>query len=433
LHSQSYDLFLDFGASFTKVTAINKNGTTILEQRIKAPALNQNDLQVHLRNYDAREYAKHAETSFNAVVADFGQPANVAVSGQVATYILLDNLNQPLTPIVSWQDTSSLDPDLSSSRISPKEASEIILEDGVRPGLPALSIYSYLSKLTKDSFGKKKYVPLTSYLLMRISGNDFPINLIHSSEAHASGFYSLSKKSWVWTDNFKEQYPEIVFPDVIHTPHYYIDSAKMTRYWLPVGDQQAAVFGSNVSEDTCIIHIATGGQVIRYSKEFFLGNNSSLQIRPTLDGVGYLLTATHLPAGRLFNKVLNFLSNETGYRIDWNFLELISTNELLETQVELDAEQLNQDYGNLPSLVDFNLSPSRYLSALLMGVGSVYASKAKLLLSQERTKIHYSGGLICKSKNLQFVINLKMANSAASINLEGDTSIAGLNKMINAG
>ncbi len=435
MRSHPYNLFLDFGASYTKLVGINTVGNVILNRRVAAPKLNHSEVHAYYKNYDPLEYARHAETAYNSVLTEFGRPMNVAISGQVATYVILDDKNQPLTPIVSWQDTSSLllAPGENSTRISLNEAANVVHEDGVRPGLPALSIYSYLAKLANNSSRKKKYTPLTSFLLMKISRGSTPVDLIHSSEAHASGFYSLTKKSWLRTDNFKECFPEFSFPEVVHHPQFFFDATKKIKYWLPIGDQQAAVFGSNVSEETCIIHIATGGQVIQYSDDLSFGPDKSLQTRPTLDGKGCLKTVTHLPAGRLFNKVLQFLSDVTGKNIDWDYLESLENESKGNNLVEIDVQRMNTNQDYFPPLSAFNNSPTAFLEAFIAGISTVYASKIELLPNGKNSKIHYSGGLICKSRKLQHAINLKLPNQETSVSLVSDTSIAGLNKMINHG
>jgi hypothetical protein len=435
VRSHTYNLFLDFGASYTKLVGINTVGNIILNRRVTAPKLNQSDVNANYKNYDPMEYARHAETAYNSVLTEFGRPMNVAISGQVATYVILDDKNQPLTPIVSWQDTSSLlfVSEENSTRISLNEAANVVLEDGVRPGLPALSIYSYLAKLANNSSRKKKYAPLTSFLLMKISRSSIPVDLIHSSEAHASGFYSLKKKSWLCTANFKECFPELSFPEVVHHPEFFFDATNKIKYWLPIGDQQAAVYGSNVSEDTCIIHIATGGQVIQYSNDLSVEPKNSLQTRPTLDGKGCLQTITHLPAGRIFNKVLQVLSEVTGESIDWDYLESLENDSMGNSLVEIDVQRMNTNQEYFPSLSVFSNSPNAFLAAFIAGFSTVYASKIDLLPNGKNSKIHYSGGLICKSRKLQHAINLKLPNQETSVSLVSDTSIAGLNKMINQG
>jgi hypothetical protein len=85
-------------------------------------------------------------------------------------------------------------------------------------------------------------------------------------------------------------------------------------------------------------------------------SDSGLQIRPTLDGEGFLTTVTHLPAGRLFNEVMKFLTIESGKKINWDTLELIEKKYWRENKLQLDTFQINLDQSNFPPMAHYKNS-----------------------------------------------------------------------------
>jgi sugar (pentulose or hexulose) kinase len=432
MHSASFNLFIDFGASYTKIRVTDRKNVIHLEKRFQAPHLSRAGFEGEFATYDPIEYASHARKIFHEAEDAFGTFENVAVSGQVATYILLDDSNLPVTPIISWQDRSS---EFSSKSLEFRRNNEEFLkeigdEDGLRSGLPAISLISYLPTNKELFHYRRKYVPLNNFLLSHLSQSTYPIERIHSSEAHASGLFSALKREWKAVTDLVLEYQELVFPEVTFVPENYRVANARTNFWLPIGDQQAAVYGLDVEPGTNIIHIATGGQVIKQVDELIPNLDSSFQVRPTLSGEGLLTTVTHLPAGRLFNRIFSYLTAESKKDVNWDSLEDIRDSAISLDIKPIDVISINQGTIKLPSLRDFDDLCEAYLVSLLVGVSNIYRSKLSLLPNSNFGDIAFSGGLLTKSEKLKFTIKLGLPERNILMQPDSDTSLNGLNKMI---
>jgi glycerol kinase len=193
--SNDFSFYLDFGATHTKAlvqSASNQKTFSFLE---RAPNLNKIK---NKRSYSPTEYSSHAVKIFTSLVKKFGIPKNIAVSGQMATYIIVDKNSEPITPIISWQDTSSLDGKNHDGIDIYTYAKNIIeiREDGFRPGLPSVSLMSYLAEQKYALNQKYFYIPLTNFVLGSILEADLTKLNVHVSEAHCSGLFSLREKDW---------------------------------------------------------------------------------------------------------------------------------------------------------------------------------------------------------------------------------------------
>jgi len=424
-----YNLFLDFGATYTKAHGVSLLGDVIFQKRKKTPTL-ISESNLGAKSYDPIEYADHAWKFYDDIVAEFGLPVEVGVSGQVACFVIMNKDKELLTDVISWQDTSSQSPEFAEEirrvvdRASP-------LEDGFRPGLPLLSIISTI-RTQPEILNQPNicYLNLTNFLLSKISGQD-PLSIpMHISEAHASGMFSLKKNEWLITLLPKDIGSKIIFPKVSKLPMNLSRRQSQSRFWIPIGDQQAAVHGSNLSNDQYMIHIATGGQVLCRMRSFPDSQLKSFQLRPEIQDNGVIATVTHLPAGRVFNRLFDFLSAKTGQIIDWVYLEKLDLSEFMDLDSRIDVAEINMFSADFPGLEDFSNNLDYYLLNFLHSiVGTYLDALERLPVCHHRTYI-FSGGLLTKSKVLQEAFTLKLPEGAQTEIRSTDTSLAGLRRML---
>ena len=224
--------------------------------------------------------------------------SGLLVSGQMGGWITTDELNIPLSNIISWQDLRSTTKK-DSQNIDPKF---IQLNGGEsRAGLP---LFGLLSDYHESKLGNKiRFHTITSFVAASLS-QDYQY-LIHETDIAASGIYNIYDKSY-FLELIKELSVNISLPEVCEslTPIGYSDFLNCEVY-TPVGDQQASLHGARLDRNTMVINIGTGGQVSKIYDDKITKN----QVRPYFFGEK-IETITHLPAGRLIDFIVELSAKE---------------------------------------------------------------------------------------------------------------------------
>jgi sugar (pentulose or hexulose) kinase len=423
-----YSLYLDFGASFTKVAGVDESNAIIFEFRVPAPKL-KSDFDSGFRAYSPKEYADHALLVYRKAVEEFGTPMSIAISGQVACYVLQNSNDEVVLGVVSWQDDSS------SHRSFSIEVDSVVehmphFEDGLRPGLPLLSMISNLRRSLESVKEEIFYINLTNFLLAKIIDIKSIEIPIHISEAHASGMYSIQNDEWLTSALPVDIKENIRFPKVLKKPGSLTKSGSKTNYWVPIGDQQAAVHGTAIEKDEYLIHIATGGQVLCKVDVFPSNYANEFQIRPDLEDEGYLATITHLPAGRLFNRLFHKLSAESKESVDWSYLDSLSTDFTRHTDFVIDVKSINSGLSEFPQFSLFEDSLPKYLLTFVDSVVNVYLDALDQLPKIQGNRFVLSGGLLTSSQLMKELFQSKLPSHSQFRCEASDTSLLGLRKMV---
>ena len=425
-----FSFYLDFGATHTKALVQSESNSKIFTFSKPAPNLLIIDNQ---RSYNPMDYSSHAIKIFTDLVKKYGIPKDIAICGQMATYIIVDKESEPLTPIISWQDDSSLY-DKNLHGIDMYTYTREILkinEDGFRPGLPSVSLMTYLARKRYELNQEYFYIPLTNFVLGSILEKNLTDMNLHVSEAHCSGLFSLRERKWAMNKEQAEIFKNLVFPKIDYNPNFIIDSKFGTRVFTPIGDQQAAIQGAKLGHDEILVHIATGGQVVCRIKDISQATNASLQIRPLILDKDYYATITHLPAGRLFIKLFDHLSKEIGRKFSWKEFEYAVSTRRLSTYhpKKIDIISINQNLSNFPPVSEFSNSID-YVFCFVSEVVSVYAAAIAHLPLKGTSKVRLSGGLLTKSHFLKQTLLNTIVNDCIDVPEDLDTSLMGLRDMI---
>lgn len=425
-----YNLYLDFGGSFTKAHGASLLGDVFFQKKEKTPNLMFDSLR-GAKRYDPIEYAEHACKFYDGIVAEFGSPVEVGISGQVACFVIMNKDRKLLTEVISWQDTSSQSPELE------EEIRQVVeragpLEDGFRPGLPLISLVSTIRNDPQIlNYPNIYYLNLTNFLLSKISGHD-PLDIpMHISEAHASGMFSIKKNDWLMTSLPQDIERKIIFPKVSKLPIKLGISESLSRFWIPIGDQQAAVHGANLMNDQYMIHIATGGQVLCRIRSYPSGQMNSFQVRPEIQDNGVIATVTHLPAGRIFNRLFEFLSAKTGQIIGWDYVERLDhLDEFMDIETHIDVVAINSFSADFPCTEDFSNDVNQYLLSFIHSIVITYLDALKRLPTHNHSTYVFSGGLLTKSKLLQRSFIRALPEGARIEIMSLDASLEGLRRIL---
>ncbi len=206
-------------------------------------------------------------------IVDGSDAESVFISVQMHGWLLADGEGNALTEYVSWRDgRGGLLP--YGFGLSP--------ENGVKlkPNLPRASV-AVTEKLFPEKTAKaKKFFTLGSYIAYRLTGR----NVTHITDAAASGFYNARTAEPV---SCRLELPEATRGVEVAGDY------RGKRVFTPVGDQQAAIFGSGASEDSYILNLGTAAQMCAVENSFAVGEYES---RPYFRGKT-LCTVTNLPGG----------------------------------------------------------------------------------------------------------------------------------------
>jgi xylulokinase len=375
---------LDLGGTFIKCRLDDSDK----EVRIKFPPFIKNR-NPKVREVDPNELLKSVFTILDEVISTSKKVDGILISGQMHGWVLTDQEFNPLTNIVTWQDSRSQIEDNFYDNLIENFSSIDVQDCGneVKPGSPIAGIAFTLSKLDIKNF---KITSLLSWVAAHLV--EIKTNIMHKTDAAA--FSCLDVKHLNWNRNMISVagIQNESLPKVSHNLEVIGNSGQYNcSVFTPVGDYQASLFGVELNSDEISINLATGGQV---SKLISRHEYSKFQVRPYF-GDQFLQTKTHLPAGRHANYVLSkFRKGEIDD--NWEFLTNLNFVNSYISLKNIDNEfDIEKEY-NSSSITTFQDEAELilYFTSIIMK----YIDVVKIFSEKENTKIIGSGGLISNSK-----------------------------------
>lgn len=310
-----YSLLIDIGGTDLKVGLVKEGESKLLHvSRYPTPSF--------LKSSNGRKEISPKELlhSCNMAISNaervFGPIKSIALSGQMGCWILTDIENKPITNIISWQDkrVEEIIPEGSSflefaKKIYGQENLNLTGNE-IRLGLPIFGVYQYFHENKVNN--KLRFHSLISWLSSQLV-TKYPY-IAHETDFASSGMLNLETKKIL--NDFNELVKEqIVFPEV--TDQYLClgeSKSKERKLFIGIGDQQASLFGSELSSNNIVVNIGTGGQVA--TLQLGDGPDTNVQVRPYFDGK-MIQTLTHLPAGRALTAYAEVLASEKLGKLDY--------------------------------------------------------------------------------------------------------------------
>ena len=271
---------LDIGGTFLKAAWLDEGPLTATRRPIPGFL----DTSGKAREIDPDELMVAVNELLDEVVGE-RQCSHIFVTGQMAGLALIDHQGAPVAPLISWQDTRCDDLDSVTNALTADELAS--LGDGLRVGLPLVT----LSGLDIGSEW------LVTSMLGFVAGalTNTRAHLVHATDAASLGLLDVAVNEWSAAAlRVARLEPERLPIPVKNVQTVGVSERYGAEVMTAVGDAQAALLGSGLSESQLSMNIATGCQVSVLSRR----TASPAQLRPYFDGC-YLHTVTHLPAGRL--------------------------------------------------------------------------------------------------------------------------------------
>lgn len=209
------------------------------------------------------------------IIFNNNKSKRIFLSVQMHGYVLLNSVGKPITEYISWMDKRAV---LSAHKIYlPPESGVRLKENMPRAGILAMEdLFPNFMSMAAE------FCTLGSYLCKKWTGQ----NETHITDATPSGFFNINGEI---IGNKKYNYPKACM-DVRS-----VGLVGGKTLFVPVGDQQCAVFGSGANENEYVLNLGTAGQLCVISDEFLVGEFES---RPYFGGKT-LCTVTNLPGGKV--------------------------------------------------------------------------------------------------------------------------------------
>ena len=222
--------------------------------------------------------------------------SHITLSGQMHSSILLND-SKIIDGPYSWQ--SEKNPKIIDRISSLKNVLDL------KRGYPIFNISNF----------EGIYATLLTKIFGDLTNN---YNVIHESEAAATGFYDYPNNDWEHSVVSK-LFPKISLPKIVTGVKFYKLNTSNVKISIPFGDFQMSMANNIKATNTLSLNIATGGQIaiIRNKK------NSIFQTRPSINKNEFYDCITQLPAGRLIDLYLESTKNISLNLSDMRFNETI--------------------------------------------------------------------------------------------------------------
>jgi len=405
-------VLLDVGGTFIKCRLSDSNKTS----KINFPSFISSSTD-KIKEIHPNELISKINNLMASVVNSNQKISGILISGQMHGWIITDGNYKPISNIVSWQDNRSLIYDNFFPDLVSKIRQEDIIKCGneIKVGSPFVGI-SY--ELGSHNYGNYKILSLLSWIVSQIT-NDF-VNLLNITDAAAFSFAEIANADW--NKNIaKIGKIELDSLPMITNKIEIVGISKQFNcpVYTPIGDFQASIYGCKLKDDELSLNIATGGQVSRISS---LIGDINIQTRPYFND-NYLLTKTHLPAGRHANYILSKF-REGSLDSNWKFVNNIN---LMQVREALEQKRNNTDIHKLYMQDDLKqFEDLNILICYFYEIIQNYIDIVKKMNYQNKYKIVGSGGMISNSNFIRTMFEEVGNIQFDKIVLNQDASLEGL-------
>lgn len=303
---------IDCGASFIKAASLDEINASVKKELYFKTS---EDFVLELVDPEDEALPEKLRKTLSVVkkcileLSNPGEEIILGMSNEMHGFVLANDAMVPYSDYISWQNeftTQNYDGEISwQDYLFQQLDMEDVERTGMpfKCGLPSCNL-AYLMQ-SKQIVGEHFYFfTLGDFLLSRLSGDFIPC---HETNAAATGLYDLLTGDWNWKLIEILQLQDVKFPDIVKTQYYQSVEWQGRKLVIfpAIGDQQAALLGSGLQNDTQLsVNMGTGGQVSRISKQCRLSD--CYQTRPYFNGL-YLNTVPHIPSGRALNVFYGYI------------------------------------------------------------------------------------------------------------------------------
>jgi sugar (pentulose or hexulose) kinase len=429
----TYVILLDIGGTFLKGTTYSPSHQ--VEEPIirrEGPPLRQT--KEGIASLDpARLVSEVKQLCQELIDRSPGRCEGIYLTGQMHGVVLVDSHGQPQTEVITWRD--SLKAQISDRLLSPVEiisrelGTEQIYSLGneLREGLPIATL------VARQSRGQRVtgFTPhsLISFCAAALADFTSP-PLMHVTDAAAHGFFNVLQARWDHAALDTLGLSGLLLPSVTER----VDQCGFSKQfgcpiYVALGDQQAALFGSELETGELSLNIATGSQVSAIQDV----PNPATQVRPYFERK-YLSTITHIPAGRALNALVCLITELAPNQPDELWTVIASKVEAEEeSRLEIDLSFFPSATGSVGKILNIqerDLTVGQVVRSSIYAMSRNYRRFAKMIFPEEDyTAIVLSGGLTTRFRPLKKAIEEEFGPRRYRISESEDASLMGLQRL----
>lgn len=320
----------------------------------------------------------------------------ILLSGQMACWKISNSKNSHQNRIISWQDKRG-------AHLKPAKLNNAVLQANggeSKIGLPGLGLIHFLDNgFEIDEF--VTFETMNSWLAQALCAGGTK-SKTHVTDAAATGIYGIYIDEWI-PDLLDSRMCVIQFPEVKKNMSTVgILKNSTIPVLVPVGDQQASLLGAGLENNKIVVNIGTGGQVATIRQGEIPVN---WLVRPYFFDQ-YIVTKTHLPAGRLISTMVDLLENHFNSPINYESLSGIDFTRSAAIPIqELNPEDCERIFREQ---ISFGQSVGEVVSLILKSIATVYVDAIKSLRGYENYSLLFAGGLGQKMENFHKFFELEL-------------------------
>ncbi len=396
---------IDCGASFIKAALFSENGEIFKREDIASPEVNIN------KNFEEIEQINLIIYNIKKIIQDFseeGKEYNLCISNEMHGFILTDN-DVPVTDYISWQKEygrikiNGFD---SVDLIGKNIDSEDIIYTGMplRSNLPGSNLLYLIHRL--DKYKNLRFYTLGDYIIKALSGKE-PV--CHITNAAATGMCDLRTGNWNEKITSFCSSGKVIFPKIGNDIVSFKFNNRIINAYPAIGDQQAALLGAGLSNDSEVsFNLGTGAQISMLTRE--VKRELDYQIRPFFYGY-YLRTIPHIPSGRALNVYIRFIkdifhcfSKDVSDDEIWNILiSNYHDDETVDMKCDLSFFEnavTDHNKGSLYDIGEYDLTLKNLSNVVFSQMADNYFNiyKKVNIYDKKISRIVFSGGISRKVK-----------------------------------
>lgn len=434
-------LLLDFGASHTKAAVVYLESGEISHLRTY-PSLGNCVTGSGRYEISLAQIKKQFLEICAAAIQQLIQPLDgVLICSQMHGFILLDQSEQPISNYISWRDERSLEIidgistfDLVMNAVG--DRFQTITGMKPRPGLPFMNALHFFLENPSLQNNTYKIITLPEWLAL---AHEDSCHITHPTMQVGLGFHNVEiidfPSAELLTFFEAQAHTKIIFnsaPDTLEIAGYYHFAPKNIPIYSGVGDLQCALLGANITENVISINIGTGSQVSRLMGPLL----PQFERRPFFNKK-FLLTQTHIPAGRALNEYVSFLTavcqDFCNKNIDiWGAFGVLKKEDILEASLLFDLNIFKSAYcyttgGKIMGIKEGQFTVKNYLASLLKSLLLQYADVVLNISGPDIVDAYvFSGGITRKLPVLLDVFFDLTGKNIKSASIQYDETFLGL-------
>jgi len=426
-------LALDLGATFVKAARVDPT-TGLIGPSVRRPfpafaaGLPGGRREVSLEKILAAVHAVLDE-----VLRDAPVPRRLYLCGQMHGLVLVAPDGSGLSNFSSWQDERALEPVPGSAGtifdvLRNRLGSRVLIELGneLRAGFPLAKLYAMA--VCRELPAKAAPLSLPDWVAHTLC-NRTGKPATDATNGAAHGALNVASRAWHLEALEALGLDHLAWPEILPTGtpigNFSYKGNEISVH-VPIGDQQAALFGANLKENELSLNIATGSQVSMWSAESSAG---AWQLRPYVDN-RWLRTITHLPAGRALNALVGLVSElaadqGTPLKDPWAQIERLvaaTPSTCVRTTLAFFPCAVG-DRGAIEQLTEGELRVGPLFRAAFQSMAANYRAAAMRLAPHGWSRIVLSGGLVQKSEALRQEILLELGSDHRLASHSEDTLV----------